>query len=561
MLWRRTDLHRSQTYPKMIRLVSKRFGTKFMCPTIKEDIIAMNLLQRISRAVSKNSLSNWEPNPIIYEINTWVWLRDLSKYYGEDITLANVPDEVIKELATYRFDAIWMMGVWHRSKATRDSALNYIHEYEGALPDITKDDVPGSAYSIGGYYVEPQIGGRAGLATFREQLQHNNMKLILDYVPNHVSTDHPWIYDHPEYFVQGTKKEADDPSIDFFHADTADGKGVVVARGRDPYFPPWIDTAQLNAYHPAMRQATIDTLIDIGNQCDGVRCDMAMLMMNPIFKKTWGKRAGEQPKTDFWNKVIPSVREAHPDMLFMAEVYWNLEHELQQQGFNYTYDKTLYDRMVNNEVGEIKAHLTAEMSYLQANIRFIENHDEPRAMDKFGVERQRPAATLICTIPGATLLHDGQFSGRRIKLPVQINRQPNEPDHPLLEQFYKRLLSETHDPIYRYGEWTQLDTQPAYKGDGDHTHNNLIVYTWQDTDEFRLIVVNFTFEWSHARLDLTHWNELSEHDWRLYDVLSESYTYREGDRISEDGLIVNIAPYDAHIYQFSRLKRVSRKQR
>ncbi len=518
----------------------------------------MRLFQRLSKGGSQHDLTTWQPNPKIYEINTWVWLHQLSKDYEQDITLANVPEAEIKKLSSYRFDAIWMMGVWHRGKATRDSALNYIHEYEGALPDITKEDVSGSAYAIGGYYVEPELGGREGLAVFRQQLHDHDMKLILDYVPNHVSTDHPWIYEHPEYFVQGTEEEGKADSIDFFYSDTADGKGVVVARGRDPYFPPWIDTTQFNAFQPALRQATIDTLIEIGNQCDGVRCDMAMMMMNHIFQKTWGERAGDIPEVDFWNEVIPAVREQHSDLLFMAEVYWNLEHDLQLQGFNYTYDKTLYDRMVSSEVGEIKAHLTADLSYLQANVRFIENHDEPRAMDTFGAERQRPAATLITTLPGATLLHDGQFSGRRIKLPVQINRQPDEPDHPLLEQFYRRLLQETHNPIYKYGEWVSLEAHPAFEG--DHSPYNLIAYSWHDDSEYRLVVVNFTHEWSHCRLELAHWNDLENHDWRLYDALSESYTYREGDRLVDDGLIVDVAPFGSHIYQFSRLKRVSRRR-
>jgi len=519
----------------------------------------MRLLQRISKGITSNRNTTWQPSPKIYEINTWVWLRQLSEDYNQTITLANVPEEEIKKLASYRFDAIWMMGVWHRGKATRDSALNYIHEYQGALPDVTKNDVSGSAYAIAGYHVEPKLGGRDGLATFRKQLQQHDMKLILDYVPNHVSTDHPWIYEHPEYFVQGTQEEGDHDSIDFFHADTADGEGVVVARGRDPYFPPWIDTTQFNAFSPALRQATVDTLVDIGDQCDGVRCDMAMLMMNHIFQKTWGERVGSVPEIDFWDEVIPSVRDQHPDMLFMAEVYWDLEHELQQQGFDYTYDKTLYDRMVSSEVGEIKAHLTADLSYLEANVRFIENHDEPRAMDTFGLERQRPAATLISTLPGATLLHDGQFQGRRIKLPVQINRQPDEPDHPLLEQFYKRLLQETNDPIYKYGTWTMLDALPAF--DGNLNHHNLIAYSWHDDDEHRLIVVNFTHEWSHCKLDLSHWSDMDHHDWRLYDVLSETYTYREGDRMIDDGLLVDVAPYGTHIYQFSQLRRVSRRRR
>ena len=114
----------------------------------------------------------------------------------------------------------------------------------------------------------------------------------------------------------------------------------------------------------------------------------------------------------------------------MAEVYWDLEHQLQLQGFNYTYDKRMYDRLLNHEVGEIKAHLCADLAYTRSNIRFIENHDEPRAMETLGEDRQRPAATLICTLPGAVLLHQGQMSGRRIKLPVQINRQAEEPGPP-----------------------------------------------------------------------------------------------------------------------------------
>ena len=517
----------------------------------------MRLLQRLSKNSTPNYHATWQPSPTIYEINTWVWLRQLSKDYNQTITLDTVPSAEIEKLASYNVDAIWMMGVWHRGEATRNSALNYIHEYESALHDITPDDVGGSAYAIGGYHVEEVFGGRNGLAIFRNQLRQHGIKLILDYVPNHVSTDHPWIHDHPEYFIQGTKAEGDHESIDFFHAETADRKGAVVARGRDPYFPPWIDTTQFNAFSPALRQATIDTLIDIGKQCDGVRCDMAMLMMNDIFYKTWGARAGQMPTVDFWNAIIPAVRAQHPNLLFMAEVYWNREHDLQQQGFDYTYDKTLYDRMVTSNVGKIKAHLSADLSYLQANVRFIENHDEPRAMHTFGLERQRPAAVLICTLPGATLLHDGQFQGRRIKLPVQINRQPDEPKQPLLEHFYAHLLHETSNPIYKHGVWQMLDVTPAF--DSDVTHHNLIAYSWQDADQYRIVVVNLTVQWSHGMLDLTHWTTLSKHNWQLYDALSKTYAYHDGNHLATDGLSVDVAPYGAHIYNFKPARHIPNK--
>ena len=146
----------------------------------------------------------------------------------------------------------------------------------------------------------------------------------------------------------------------------------MIARGRDPYFPAWIDTAQFNAFSLGFRQAVIDTLIDIGNQCDGVRCDMAMLMLDSVFSETWGARAGSPPSREFWSEIIPAVRSVNRQMLFMAEVYWDLEHEMQLQGFDYTYDKRLYDRVIDNDISAIRAHLGADPLYLRSNIRFIE---------------------------------------------------------------------------------------------------------------------------------------------------------------------------------------------
>ena len=492
----------------------------------------------------------WPANPTIYEINTWVWLHGLSQKHNRAITLANVPPAEIEALAAWRFDAIWLMGVWHRGPASRQSALNYIHEYRQALPDITESDVVGSAYAIHDYQVEKQLGGRAGLAAFREQLRHHRIRLVLDYVPNHVAADHVWIHHHPEYFIQGTTAEAAQMPQHFFRADTANGQTVTIAHGRDPYFPPWIDTAQLNGFHPGLRQAAIDTLIDIGSQCDGVRCDMAMLMMNSIFAKTWGERAGAAPQTDYWNEIIPAVRQVHPQMMFMAEVYWNLEHELQLQGFDYTYDKRIYDRLINREINEIKAHLRADLSYLESNIRFIENHDEPRAMSILGEDRQRAAAALICTLPGAALLHQGQLGGRRIKLPVQISRQPAETHHPLLEEFYKRLLPEVQAPVYRQGKWRMLEAQPAFEG--SQSHERLIAYTWEDNGDYRLVAVNLGGEWARCRLPLRHWPKLAGRRWQLYDVLADSYTCREGQDLIEKGLTLEAAPYGSHIFQFQR---------
>ena len=488
----------------------------------------MSLPQDIHAQPEESAPAPWGARPVIYEINTWVWLRRLSRKYQRPITLSNVPAAELAELSGWGFDAVWLMGVWQRGHATRMSALNYLHEYRQALPDVTDADVPGSAYAIHDYQVEPKLGGRAGLAIFREELRRRGPKLILDFVPNHVATDHRWTFEHPEYFVRGTREDYRRQPADYFVADTAAG-GAVIARGRDPYFPAWIDTAQLDVAHAGLREAAVDTLVDIGRQCDGVRCDMAMLALNAVFADTWKRDADSLPARDYWQAVIPAVRAVHPRLLFMAEVYWDLEHVLLKQGFDYTYDKRLYDRLAKGQIGEIKSHLQADLAFLRANIRFIENHDEGRAMEVFGEDRQRPAAALICTLPGAVLLHQGQLSGRRIKLPVQINRGAEEHSHPLLARFYRRLLNETRNAVYYDGDWQLLDAQAIHRA--DHTCANLIAYSWQLGRNRRLIIINLSSEWSRARLDLGDWRQLAGARWRIFDALSESCRWQAGDAI------------------------------
>ena len=510
----------------------------------------MKALHESPLATQAPARAGWKANPIIYEINTWVWLNQLSGAYDRPITLAKVPARELEALASWQFDAVWLMGLWHRGPATRASALNYLHEYRQALPDVTEADVPGSAFAIRDYRVEERLGGRDGLAIFRQQLREHGIKLILDFVPNHVAADHRWLFEHPEYFVCGALEDLEMQPNSFFSIGEAADEPLVVARGRDPYFPAWIDTAQLNAFDPGLRRALIDILIDIGDQCDGLRCDMAMLMNNDIFAKTWNGYVGETPSADFWPEVIPAVRAAHPQMLFMAEVYWDLEREMQRQGFDYTYDKRMYDRLVHGEVGDIRTHLQADLSYLQSNIRFIENHDEPRAMETFGEDRQRSAAALICTLPGATLLHQGQIEGRRIKLPVQISRGAQESIRPMLERFYRRLLREVSHPLYHEGRWRLVEPEPMHPA--DYTQNNLLMYAWTSAGDARLVLVNLSGEWSRAAIRLDEWLPLEIGMWLLYDILSESYTKHSGAALLERGLQWETPPYGAHILRFDQ---------
>jgi glycosidase len=491
--------------------------------------------------------------PVIYEINTHVWLNSLSSHYQQAITLENVPDEVLDELTDLRVNTIWLMGVWQRSEAARQSALNYTHEYRPALPDLTADDIIGSAYAIASYEIDTRLGGRDALATLRSRLHERGLRLILDFVPNHIAMDHPWTVEHPEYLVRGSAKTARKHAGMFYRSHDKNGRELHIAHGRDPYFPAWIDTAQVNAFAPAYRQVARETLLDIAAQCDGVRCDMAMLLVNDIFQQTWGDFVDDPiPETDFWPEIIPEIKQQYPDFVFIAEVYWNMEHHLQQQGFDYTYDKPLYDRIVDGDPGAIRLHLQADNGYQDRLVRFIENHDEPRAAATLGSTSSRAAATLICTLPGAVLLHDGQLSGRGVKLPVQIARQPDETPHHGLHAFYRRLLAEIDNPVYHAGEWSQLEITPAHRG--VESHHNLLAYSWRREDELRLIVINITSEWSQGRIQLDGWRELLTGGfWRLHDALSRDFTYRDGAEIEAAGLHLELEAFQARIFHFEAL--------
>ncbi|MDW8171628.1 MAG: alpha-amylase family glycosyl hydrolase [Anaerolineae bacterium] len=499
-------------------------------------------------------MPSWKPKPSIYQINTAVWLTTLSRRFGRQITLRNIPDNVYDELAELRVDAIWMMGVWTRGPLNRASALNYIHEYRSALPDVQQEDIIGSAYAIGAYRVDDAYGGHEGLATFRKRIYRMGMRLMLDFVPNHVGLDHPWLKTHPEYFIQGNEELLHRDRGNFFAFQDDKGQKRVYAHGKDPNFPGWIDTAQLNAFSVGYRQAAIDTLLDLAAQCDGVRCDMAMLLQDDVFMRTWGWRGVTPLPETFWRQVIGAVRAKHPHFLFIAEVYWSREYAMLQEGFDYTYDKTMYDRIVANDVDGLYAHLSADIRFLKRNIRFIENHDEPRAATAIGLERQRPAAVLIATTPGALLLHDGQFVGRRAKLPVQIKRQPEEEADESLRQFYLNLLREAGSEIYRYGDWTLF---PRYAS-GTHSHRGIMAYGWHLRDSYRLIVLNLSGERAQAIVDMSAWSGLFNHyDAHLQEIVKRTHTYLQGTHIARFGWTVDLGPYEFSIYQ---LRAVPKKR-
>ena len=357
-----------------------------------------------------DTISGWPEQPVIYEVNTAVWLGSLSRSAGRRLTLADVAAADWDAVTPAGVDAVWLMGVWERSPAGLALAkanADLQASFRAALPDLRDEDIIRSPYCVRRYVVDAAFGGPEALAAARGELAARGARLLLDYVPNHVAPDHPWVTSEPQLFIQG-----DDHDLQADPAGWVPAGGHVLALGRDPYFPPSPDVVQLNAFSPALRDATARTLADIADQCDGIRCDMAMLMTNQVFARTWGDRAGPEPAGEFWPTVIGELRIRHPETVLVAEAYWDMEWVLQQQGFNFCYDKRLYDRIIGENASAVRGHLRADLSYQSRLLRFLENHDEPRIASRLPGEAARAAAVAVATLPGATMWHEGQFEGR-----------------------------------------------------------------------------------------------------------------------------------------------------
>jgi len=489
----------------------------------------------------------WPKHPKIYEINTWVWLRELSLKHNKSVTLSTVPLEEWDYLSSFGFDAIWFMGVWERSpKGTQVTLGNegLMADFRRALPDLRPEDIVGSAYCVRRYTVDEHLGGPEGLATARRALHERGLRVLLDFVPNHVAPDHPWALEHPGYFIHGTDEDLRKKPASFFKVD-----GNVYACGRDPYFPAWSDVLQLNAFDRGLRKAAIETVLSIASQCDGARCDMAMLMLKAVFERTWGARAGKKPDEDYWMTIIPAIKKRHQEFKFIAEAYWDLEWELQQQGFDYCYDKRLYDRMEQSNAESIRQHLLADLSYQERLVRFIENHDEPRAAATFSGGKARAAAVAVLTLAGAKLLHEGQAQGFKVRLPVFLGRRPVEHVDQDLLAFYQDLLKVIDNEAFRNGQWLLCER----RGWPDNqSFLNIIAWCWANDDERYFIVVNFRDGTSQARVQVP-WDELRGRMWHLVDVLSGDTYDRNGDDLRDNGLHVDLGPWQYHFFRLKHL--------
>jgi glycosidase len=485
--------------------------------------------------------------PLLYQVNTRVFLTELARHLNRPTTLDDISDTTLDQWAAAGFEWIWLLSVWQTgAEGQRISRTNpgWLHEFQETLPDLRDEDIPGSGFAITAYEVHEQLGGNAGLARLRERLRKRGLKLMLDFVPNHTALDHHWVEEHPEYYVPGTELDLARAPQNYIWVKRKTGDRIL-AHGRDPYFPGWPDTLQLNYGNPATQAALTAELCKIARQCDGLRCDMAMLVLPDIFEKTWGL-----PTQAFWPRAMQAVRDVVPGFCFMAEVYWDREWELQQQGFDYAYDKRLYDRLRDNHARPVREHFWAGLDYQNKLARFLENHDEPRAATTFPHSIHEAAAVITFLSPGLRFFHQGQFEGRLKRISPHLGRAPEEPKDEQLAAFYERLLSALRDDCVLNGDWQLVECQPAWEQ--NPTHDNFVVFGWQGSGgERRIVAINYSGQQSQclARLPCS---ELGGQAWQLRDGLSDDVYHWKGDDLIERGLYLDMRPWQAAIYSLQR---------
>ncbi len=512
----------------------------------------------VSTAPSKNRLLA-TTHPLVYEVNARLLLNELSAREGKSITLGTIPDDVVQRWADEGFDAVWLMGIWATGAVGVKIAREHDglrREYKKVLPDFTDADVIGSPYAIRAYRPAKETGGFKGLSALHERMKRQGLGLILDFVCNHTARDHEWLKEHPEFYVQGGKGDERGRPEAFFKTPTVHGDRVI-AFGRDPVFPGWTDTAQLNYNSAAVRRAIIRELRAIAAYCDGLRCDMAMLVLHDVFHRTWGDlapREGPAATEEFWKEAIRTVKEDLPQFKFIAEAYWNLEWELQQLGFDFTYDKVLYDRLLREGATSVREHLRAELSYQKRSIRFIENHDEPPAAASLPSDAwQHAAATIASTIPGMVLFHDGQLEGRSVKVPVQLGRRPGEPVNPRTRLFYTRLLSCLTSEVFSRGEWQLLNVRPAWHDNS--TWQDYVAFWWEEpSGGIRLVVVNYAPHNSQCYIDLPQ-QSLAGSPMEFRDLMSSAVYVRERSGLVSKGMFFDLPAYGIHIFQVAPARR------
>ena len=477
----------------------------------------------------------WMPELVMIAKNIHVWLDQLSKRFGRQMTrLDEIPDEELDLLARWGFTGLWLIGIWQRSPASRR-----IKQMMG------NPEAAASAYSIFEYRIADDLGGEAACQNLRERAWKRGIRLASDMVPNHMGIDSPWVIEHPDWFI--SLEDSPFPSYSFNGPDLSwDGRvgifiedhyydrtdaAVVFRRldhwtgsekytyhGNDGTSMPWNDTAQLNYLDPAVRQAVIETILHVARQFPVIRFDAAMTLTKKHYQRLWFPEPGtggaipsraEQGMTkaefdarmpeEFWREVVDRVAAEAPDTLLLAEAFWLMEgYFVRTLGMHRVYNSAFMNMLRDEDNAKYRSVMKNTLEFdpeiLKRYVNFMNNPDERTAVDQFGKgDKYFGVCTMMVTLPGLPMFGHGQIPGFAEKYGMEYMRAywDEQPDEELVQRHEREIFPLLH----RRHLFAGVDSFLLYDffAPEGHVNEDVFAYSNRFGDERSLIIYHNRF--------------------------------------------------------------------
>jgi glycosidase len=483
-----------------------------------------------------SSDKDWMPKVILLAKSTLVWLDQLSKQYGRDIrTLDAIPDEELDQMAARGFNALWLIGLWERSLASKR-----IKQMCG------NPEAEASAYSLHDYAIANELGGWGGLDNLRDRCRRRGIRVASDMVPNHTAMDSRWVSEHPDWFLQldhspfpGYRFDGPDLSRDprveikledhyydrsdaavvFRHIDKGNGRHRYIYHGNDGTSMPWNDTAQLDYLNPATREAVIQVVLEVARNFPIIRFDAAMTLAKKHIQRLWypipgtggdiatrsehamSKEAFDKAiPEEFWREVVDRVAKEVPDTLLLAEAFWMMEgYFVRTLGMHRVYNSA-FMHMFKKEENEkyrwtIKNTIEFDPDILKRFVNFMNNPDEETAAVQFGTgDKYFGVATVLATMPGTPMFGHGQVEGFKEKYGMEYRKAywDEKVDRGLVERHEREIFPLLHRR-YLFAEVRRFRLYDLYNREGG-VNQNVFAYSNGTGTEHALVFFNNTWE-------------------------------------------------------------------
>lgn len=427
---------------------------------------------------------HWMPRLVLMAKSTLVWLDQLSKKYEREIkTLGDIPDEEIDQLASWGFTGLWLIGIWERSSASQ--RIKHI---------CGNPDAAASAYALYDYRIAESLGGEAAYEILRERCSERGVRLASDMVPNHTGVYSRLMREKPDWFVQlsyppfpsyafdGPDLSEDpnvgiflekhyydqtDASVVFKRIDNNTGVSRYIYHGNDGTSMPWNDTAQLDYTKPEVREAIIQTILDVARKFPIIRFDAAMTLAKRHYQRLWFPEPGsggdipsraEHGLTkqqfnslmpiEFWRELVDRVAEEAPDTLLLAEAFWMMEgYFVRTLGMHRVYNSAFMNMLKNEENKKyrytIKNTIEFEPEILKRYVNFMNNPDEETAIRQFGDgDKYFGICMMMATMPGLPMFGHGQVEGFEEKYGMEYHRayMDESPKDYLVERHQREIF-------------------------------------------------------------------------------------------------------------------------